>query len=93
MQQSSPTLPTHQTLPTSFFHVPKDEIEAQGVTLKTIEIQTVLQNVIKMLTQMTSRSPSNQGNPTGITVPMPEGTTLKGMGVNRNSGKCIAECD
>jgi hypothetical protein len=53
-----PFLPTRPC--PAIFRIPKDEIEAQGVTFESINvIQTVLHNVIKMLMQMTSRSPSD----------------------------------
>jgi len=39
---------------------------------------------------MTSRSASDHGNPTGITVSMPEGTTSKGMVANRNFDKWLS---
>ena len=51
------------------------------------EIQTDSQNVMKMRREMASRSASDNGNPTGITVLMPKGTASKGMVVNRNFGK------
>jgi len=39
---------------------------------------------------VTSRSVSDHENPTGITVSMPKGTTLKGMVANRNFGKWMS---
>jgi len=42
---------------------------------------------------MTSRSASDHGNPAGIAVLIPKGTTSKGLGEDRNfvSGKATAE--
>jgi len=39
---------------------------------------------------MTSRSASDHGNPAGIAVSMPKGTTLMGMGANRNFGRWLS---
>jgi hypothetical protein len=39
---------------------------------------------------MTSGSASDQENPAGIAVSMQKGTTLNGMGVNRNSNKWLS---
>jgi hypothetical protein len=39
---------------------------------------------------MTSSSASDHGNPAGIVASMQKGTTLKGMEVNRNSGKWLS---
>ena len=39
---------------------------------------------------MTSRSASDHGNPAGIAVSMPKGTTSKGIGANRNLGKRLS---
>jgi hypothetical protein len=41
-------------------------------------------------TKVTSRGASDFGNPAGITVSLPKGTTLKGMGMNRNFGKWLS---
>jgi hypothetical protein len=39
---------------------------------------------------MTSRSASDHGNPAGMAVSMPKGTTSKGMGANRNFGRWLS---
>jgi len=39
---------------------------------------------------MTSRSASDHGNPAGIAVSMPKGTTSKGTGANRNFGTWLS---
>jgi len=39
---------------------------------------------------MTSRSAFDHGNPFGISVSMPKGTTSKGLGANRNFGKWLS---
>jgi hypothetical protein len=39
---------------------------------------------------MTSSSASDHGNPTGMAVLMQRGSTLKGMGANRNFGKLLS---
>jgi len=51
------------------------------------EIQTVSQRVMQTLKQMASRSAFDQGNPAGIAVSMPNGTTSKGMGAKWNFSK------
>jgi hypothetical protein len=72
--------------PLWFFPSPQDEIVAQEATfLAALKISRPYRSTWwRRWREMTSRIASDHGNPAGIAVSMPKGTTSKRMGANRN---------
>ena len=91
IRKSFPTLlPTHRIWPTyDFFPIPEHEIEAQGLTFWQ-QSRTYRRTWWRRWRELTSRSTSDHGNPTGIAILMTKGTTWKGMEANRNFIKWLS---
>jgi len=92
IRQSSPTLPTHRTLPpVIFFLFPKIILKLKGWSFDLLKRPWPNRRTWWWRWhKMTSSSASDHENPAGITVSMQKGTTSKGMGAKRNFGKWLS---
>jgi len=84
IRQSSPSLPNCQTSPPVIFSYSwRWNWSSRGDVLTALKRSRPYRRTWwRNWRIMTSRSASNHGNPAGITVSLPKGTTLKGMGAN-----------
>ena len=75
--------------PLWIFPIPQDEIVAQGGDILTAlkRSRPYRSSWWRSWHEVTSRSTSDHGNPAGIDVATPNGTTSVGMGAYRNFGK------
>ena len=91
-RQSSPTLPPHWTSPPVIFSFSQRwNWSSRGDVLTALKRSRLNQRTWwRRSHEMTSSSASNHGNPAGMTVSMPRGTTLKGMVANINFGKWLS---
>ena len=84
-RQSSSTLPAHWTLPPVIFpYSPRWDFISGDDVLTALKRSGLYRRMWGRWHEMTFRSASDHGNPTGIDVSMPNGTISKGMGMNRN---------
>jgi len=89
IRRSSPTLPTHRTSPHVIFSYSRTwNWNSRGVVLTALKRSRPNRRTWRRRwREMTSSSASDHRNPAGIAISMPNGTTSKGMGANRNFGK------
>ena len=77
--------------PCDFFPFPKMKLKLKGLLMTALKrSRPYCRMWWRCWRHMTSRSASDHGNPAGIAVSMPKGTTLKGIGAHRNFGKWLS---